>query len=79
MARKYFTLAVLPNYEGAKWGPQFGDYDREVVAQELADTKEDWLLGSKFKIIKTADDQAAINAAIDALNAPKEKPDGNAS
>jgi hypothetical protein len=68
MARKYYTLAVLPKAEGQQWSPQFGDYDREVVAQELEDTKADWPKGSKFKIITSDGKQAAINAEIDALN-----------
>jgi hypothetical protein len=68
MAKKYYTLAIKPNFEGAIWGPQFGDYDREVVAQELEDTKDQWLKGSKFKIIKTGDKQADIDAKIAELN-----------
>lgn len=68
MARAYYTLAVWPKAEGQQWSPQFGDYSRDVVAQELEDTKEDWPKGSKFKIVKSNDGQAAINAAIDSLN-----------
>lgn len=67
--RKYHTLIVLPNCEGARWSPQFGDYDREVVRQEQGDTKEDWPRGSKFKIVTTPDaSQKAINAKIAELN-----------
>lgn len=68
MARTYYTLAVKPKAEGQQWSPQFGDYDRKVVAQEIEDTKADWPKGSKFKIVKSDGKQAAINAAIDALN-----------
>lgn len=68
MARKYYTLAVWPKSEGNQWSPQFGDYDRECVAQELIDTKSDWPRGSQFKIICTTDAQQAINTAIDGLN-----------
>lgn len=68
MARTYYTLAVWPKAEGQQWSPQFGDYDRDVVAQELEDTKTDWPKGSKFRIIQSADKQEAINASIDALN-----------
>lgn len=67
--RTYYTLAVLPKADGQQWSPQFGDYDREVVAQELIDTKKDWPRGSKLLIIKTNDDQKSINEAIDNLNA----------
>lgn len=68
MARQYFTLAVWPKADGQQWSPQFGDYDRECVAQELEDTREDWPRGTKFKIICTGDQQADIDAGIDALN-----------
>lgn len=69
MKRQYFTLAVKPEAEGNRlWSPQFGDYDRDVVAQELEDTKADWPAGSKFKIIVSGGKQADINAAIDKLN-----------
>jgi len=68
MARIYYTLAVKPKTEGQQWSPQFGDYDRTVVAQELEDTKDDSPNGSKFKIVNSDGKQAAINAAIDALN-----------
>lgn len=69
MARQYYTLAVWPKPEGNQWSPQFGDYDRECVEQELLDTKSDWPRGTKFKIVRTATDtQTAINAAIDELN-----------
>ena len=67
--RRYFTLAVLPKADGQQWSPQFGDYDREVVAQELEDTREDWPKRSKFMIVETDDDQASITVAIDNLNA----------
>ena len=69
MGKKYYTLAVLPNCEGRRWSPQFGDYDRGVVAQEMRDTRDDWPKGSKMIIISTDETQAAINAKIDGLNA----------
>lgn len=69
MARQYYTLAVWPKADGQQWSPQFGDYDREYVEQELDDTRKDWPRGTKFKIVRTATDtQAAINTAIDELN-----------
>jgi hypothetical protein len=69
MARTYYTLAVLPNAEGNRqWSPQFGDYDRDVVAQELEDTRDDWSKGSKFKIVTSNGTQSGIDAAIDELN-----------
>jgi len=66
--RVYYTLAVYPKAEGQQWSPQFGDYDKAVVVQEMHDTKRDWPKGSKFRVIKTGDSQADVNAGIDALN-----------
>ena len=70
MARTYYT-ACIRDRDGV-WAPQFGDYDRAVVVEEM----EDWhdatgLHGSKrrdMKIITTGPKQADINAAVDALN-----------
>jgi hypothetical protein len=68
VTRSYYTLAVWPKAEGQQWSPQFGDYDRTVVKQELDDTRKDWPRGSKFQIIETTDTQESINAGIDRLN-----------
>lgn len=69
MSRSYYTLVVRPSAEGnTLWSPQFGDYDKEVVAQEQRDTKADWPRGTKFKVLRTSGRQADISAAIDALN-----------
>ena len=64
--RKYYTLAVREN--GGQWGPQFGDYHREVVAQELRDTRQDWPRGTEFTILSTGPRARDINEAIAALN-----------
>ena len=64
MARKYYTLAI---WDGAQWGPQFGDYNREVVAQERADSYAEYL-GRHAKIIATGPKKADIEAAIAKLN-----------
>lgn len=71
MARKYYTL--IDRQIGGKWAPQFGDYDRSVVADELLyhkDTAEYDDAGIiEWKILATKDDrQETINAAIAALN-----------
>ena len=72
MAKKYFSLIVKE--PGAQWSPQFGDYDRDVVQDELQDYKEhvgdgcQWPKGTKFSIIGTKDDQASISACIAKLN-----------
>lgn len=68
MAREvYFTLVVKAPSE--KWSPQFGDWDKDVVKQELADIKGDWPKGTKFQIIRTAPSQDWINLAVKELNA----------
>jgi len=70
--KTYFTLIVKE--PDAKWSPQFGDYDRAVVDEEMHDYKEhvgdgcQWPTGTKFSIIGTAPDQASINACIEKLN-----------
>jgi hypothetical protein len=68
MSRKYYTLAVksVDNI----WGPDFGDYNRKVVAQEMADRRESGDYDSdEMQVISSGDSQAEINAAIAELNA----------
>lgn len=69
MAKKYYT--GLTRDDGV-WSPQFGDYDRQVVEDEMEDSfiachapyaKRD------LKIIVTGDAQADIDAAVAKLNA----------
>jgi hypothetical protein len=73
MAKKYFTLVVKePN---GPWSPQFGDYERDTVVEEMADYKQhvgqgcSFEKGTKFKIVTTGETQAAIEAAVAKLNA----------
>lgn len=64
---KYFTLLTRQSATEA-WSIHFGDYDREVVADEQADVKDsDETI--KTKIISSKDDQASINAAFAKANA----------
>jgi hypothetical protein len=72
MARKYFTLCTRTD---GKWSPQFGDYDRAVVAQEADDSywnngiKEEGKFSKKdMKIISTGARQADIDAGVANLN-----------
>lgn len=67
-ARTYYTLATR-EYEGAPWAPQFGDYSRGCVEYELDDYRDQGYERKDLKIIKSMDDQASINAAVEALNA----------
>ena len=62
-AHPYYSL-VLFDKENGYWHVEFGDYDRRTVKDEAAE-----YFGQRKKIIKTADDQKAINAAVDQLNA----------
>jgi len=62
--KKYYTLAIR---ESGQWGAQFGDYDRDVVLQEIEDCYSD-VLAKNRKIILTGTSHQAIDAAIAALN-----------
>lgn len=64
--RSYYTMIVKE--KGEKWSPQFGDYDKEVVEQEIEDDKHNWPKGTKFKIIKTSAKQEDIDSYISKLN-----------
>lgn len=72
MTRTYYTLAIR---EEGFYAPQFGDYSRAVVEQELEDRVDsdryrgrDAITRRDCKIIRTNGDQASINAAVKALN-----------
>lgn len=67
LKERYFTLLVKEPQ--GKWSPQFGDWDKAVVAQERDDVKDDWPKGSKFRIIETAPSQDWVNLAVKELNA----------
>lgn len=56
----YYTMLVKLN---GVWGPDFGDYDKEVVADEAADRKD---VGEVVKVVRCKDDTlAALQAAMD--------------
>ena len=65
--KTYYTLAVKTD---GIWGPEFGDYELEVVAQELEDMYYcyDGLKKAHCEILRTTDDQPAIDAAVALLN-----------
>jgi hypothetical protein len=67
MARKYYTL-VTREAVADKWAPQFGDYDRECVEQEVQDSYLTYARQHR-RIICTAPGQADIDAAVAKLNA----------
>lgn len=65
----YFTLAERQP-DGA-WAPQFGDYDKDVVAQERADmlySGAGRIRAKDLRIVRSGAWQADINAAIAKLN-----------
>jgi hypothetical protein len=64
----YYTLVTREN---GKWGPQFGDYDRKIVMQELRDSYLGLYKLNDMKIISTGPKQADINEAVRKLNAEK--------
>ncbi len=59
MIRTYHSLMVREM--GGDWFPDFGDYDRETVKQEMRDRKEsgDCQHGTRFKIVSHFDNQDA--------------------
>ena len=70
--KTYYTL--LERGSGERWSPQFGDYSRVIVRQEM-----DYLIrsgsfvhGTKYKIIATDGRQASIDAAVLLENAKLE-------
>lgn len=67
MARKYHSL--IQRIDG-RWYPQFGDYDRECVAEERRGMIEGFPgeKAANLKIITTGPKQADIEAAIAKLN-----------
>jgi len=65
MARRYHTL--LTRTDG-RWGIEFGDWDREVVVEEMLDSYAADFKAKDRKIIATSGKQADINAAVAALN-----------
>lgn len=68
-SKRYYSLAMsLDN--GITWGPDFGDYSRSVVQQELTDRKAsgDHDPRTCYKIISSGDTQAEIDTAIAKLN-----------
>lgn len=63
---RYYTLVELV---GGKWSPQFGDYSREVVAQEIVDRADSDMRPRRFyKIVVSDDKQTSINATVAKLN-----------
>jgi len=67
MAKKYYSLLVRSNTK-SPWCVEFGDYDRDVVMDELRDYMYHDNKRMNLKIICTGDTQAEINAEVERLN-----------
>ena len=72
MTTAYYTLAIY-NIEHNKWYAEFGDYDKELVRDEMNYHTEGYeaILMNNMKIVKTNHDQQSIDAAINKLNGSK--------
>jgi hypothetical protein len=66
MARKYYTLCI--RFDG-KWSPEFGDYSREVVQEEM---ETESYLRKNMRIITTGARQSDITTAVASLNSAKD-------
>ncbi len=69
VTKTYYVLLVRDS-DTAKWGIEFGDYDRAVVVQEQRDML-DSNYGMKRKntmVLKTTDQSADTQAQVDELN-----------
>ena len=67
--RKYFTL-VCYDIHLARWYPDFGDYEKDVVVQELQDRADssDGPLKKHMRVITTGSRQAEIDRAVEQMN-----------
>ena len=64
---KYYTL-VEQNPLTSKWEPQFGDYNREVVKDELQD-RLDEEFPSRMEVMESGNTQESISNVLDYWNA----------
>lgn len=67
--RKYFTL-VCYDVDMSRWYPDFGDYEKDVVSQELQDRADssDGPLKKYMRVITTGSRQAEIDRAVEQMN-----------
>lgn len=69
MSKSYFTLATRE--DDGLWYAQFGDYDRDVVKQELDDYADGGSYRRKdMRVVVTGDDQASVERGVRRLNYP---------
>lgn len=67
--KTYYTLFVYEQ-DHQRWFNHFGDYDKGTVADEMYDLNQgyDGIMMKHMQIIKTSDQQAEIDAALNILN-----------
>jgi hypothetical protein len=66
MSKSYYTVCVR-NTSKSPFGPEFGDYDKEVALEEAQNLVEEY--GRKnVRTIRTWDHQSAIDAGVKELN-----------
>jgi hypothetical protein len=67
--KTYFTL-VSRSFDDQRWGIEFGAYDRQDVEGEM-ECEKDRLRGEgvEWRIVMSADDQPAVDAAVAKLQA----------
>lgn len=63
---KYYSLIVRGG--NGVWFPEFGDYDKQVVADEKADMMDRGIHRTDVAIIMTEDSQDAIMAGVRKYN-----------
>jgi len=65
----YYTLMVY-EVEHNKWFNHFGDYDKDVVKDEMDDLANGYegLLKKNMKIVKSSDDQNEIDLMLKKAN-----------
>lgn len=68
--KPYFSL-LRREGRNTPWCIEFGDYERKTVSDEMDEYRDNGETLANLRIIKTADDQASINAKVAGLNAPR--------
>lgn len=63
----YYTLLIRDD-KTSPWRPEFGDYSKAVVQDELDDNRQSGEKLINMKIIKTEANQRAVNEAVAKLN-----------
>lgn len=68
MAKRYYSLIVQES-QGERFCPQFGDYNKGVVAAELEDWCDNGYKTKQLWIIESGDTQTEINSTVAKFNA----------